>query len=58
MFGDRGTFSWSIGPLISWTIPNTGAAQARIAQAEAGAKPPPPASTPPCSTHCAKRKAR
>ena len=28
MFGDRGTFSWSIGPLISWTIPNTGAAQA------------------------------
>ena len=27
MFGDRGTFSWSIGPLISWTIPNTGAAQ-------------------------------
>lgn len=38
MFGDRGTFSWSIGPLISWTIPNTGAAQARIAQAEAGTK--------------------
>ena len=37
MFGDRGTFSWSIGPLISWTIPNTGAAQA-IAQAEAGTK--------------------
>ena len=58
MPGDRGTFSWSIGPLISWTIPNTGAAQARIAQAEAGTKPPPPASTPPCSTHCAKRKAR
>ena len=28
LFGDRGTFSWSIGPLISWTIPNTGAAQA------------------------------
>ena len=38
MPGDRGTFSWSIGPLISWTIPNTGAAQARIAQAEAGTK--------------------
>ena len=36
--GDRGTFSWSIGPLISWTILNTGAAQARIAQAEAGTK--------------------
>lgn len=38
MFGDRGTFSWSVGPLISWTVPNTGAAQARIAQAEAGTK--------------------
>ena len=58
MFGDRGTFSWSIGPLISWTIPNTGAAQARIAQAEAGTKAAAAASTPPCSTHCAKRKAR
>lgn len=38
LFGDRGTFSWSIGPLISWTLPNTGAAQARIAQAEASTK--------------------
>ncbi len=27
---------WSLGPLISWTLPNTGAAQARIARAEAG----------------------
>ncbi len=36
--GDRGTFSWSAGPLISWTIPNTGAVQARIAQAEANTK--------------------
>jgi outer membrane protein TolC len=27
---------WSLGPLISWTLPNTGAVQARIAQAEAG----------------------
>lgn len=35
--GERGTFSWSIGPLISWTLPNTGAAQARIAQARADA---------------------
>jgi len=35
--GERGTFSWSIGPLISWTVPNTGSAQARIAQARAGA---------------------
>jgi len=38
MFGDRGTFGWSLGPLISWTVPNTGAAQARIAQAEASTK--------------------
>jgi len=37
-FGDRGTFSWSAGPLISWTLPNTGAAQARIAQAEAATR--------------------
>lgn len=35
LLGERGTFSWSLGPLISWTIPNTGAAQARIAQSEA-----------------------
>nr|WP_315846065.1 efflux transporter outer membrane subunit [uncultured Achromobacter sp.] len=38
MFGDRGTFGWSVGPLISWTIPNTGAVQARIAEAEANTK--------------------
>ena len=38
MLGDRGTFSWSIGPLISWTLPNTGAAQARIAEAEASTR--------------------
>ncbi|MPS77406.1 MAG: efflux transporter outer membrane subunit [Achromobacter sp.] len=38
MFGDRGTFSWSVGPLISWTLPNTGAVQARIAEAEASTK--------------------
>ncbi|AZY52706.1 efflux transporter outer membrane subunit [Bordetella avium] len=37
-FGNRGTLSWSIGPLITWTLPNTGAAQARIAQAEASTK--------------------
>ena len=55
MFGDRGTFSWSIGPLISWTIPNTGAAQA--ASPGRGRRQA-AASTPPCSTHCAKRKAR
>ncbi|RBL86096.1 TolC family protein [Streptomyces cavourensis] len=38
MFGDRGTFSWSVGPLISWTLPNTGAVQARIAEAQANTK--------------------
>ncbi|XAH24481.1 efflux transporter outer membrane subunit [Xylophilus sp. GW821-FHT01B05] len=37
-FGGRDTFSWSLGPLISWTIPNTGAAKARIAQAEASTR--------------------
>jgi outer membrane protein TolC len=31
------TWSWSMGPLIAWTVPNTGVAQARIAQSEAGA---------------------
>lgn len=35
MIGERGTYSWSVGPLISWTIPNTGIAQAQIAQAKA-----------------------
>ena len=34
-FGRKETMSWSMGPLISWTIPNTGIAQARIAEAEA-----------------------
>ncbi|GAA4342785.1 efflux transporter outer membrane subunit [Pigmentiphaga soli] len=38
IFGERGTYSWSLGPLISWTIPDTGAVQARIAQAEAGSQ--------------------
>ncbi|HEY0202070.1 MAG TPA: TolC family protein [Burkholderiaceae bacterium] len=37
-FGQRDTRSWSLGPLISWTLPNTGAVQARIAQAEAGTR--------------------
>ncbi|CAN5328773.1 efflux transporter outer membrane subunit [soil metagenome] len=36
--GGRDSFSWGIGPLISWTIPNTGIAQARIAQAEASSR--------------------
>ncbi|AMC35001.1 RND transporter [Janthinobacterium sp. B9-8] len=36
-FGDSNTMRWGIGPLISWTIPNTGATRARIAAATAGA---------------------
>lgn len=31
-------FRFAIGPLISWTFPNTSVARARIAQAEAGAQ--------------------
>lgn len=34
-FANRETFSYSVGPLISWTAPNTGVARARISQAEA-----------------------
>ncbi|MBD9668872.1 TolC family protein, partial [Variovorax sp. VRV01] len=37
-FGRKDTLGWSMGPLISWTLPNTGIAQARIAQAEAGTR--------------------
>ncbi|WP_062363201.1 efflux transporter outer membrane subunit [Variovorax paradoxus] len=37
-FGRKDTIGWSMGPLISWTLPNTGIAQARIAQAEAGTR--------------------
>lgn len=37
-FGARDATAWSAGPLISWTLPNTGAVQARIAQAQAGAR--------------------
>jgi outer membrane protein TolC len=36
--GNADTFSWSLGPLISWSLPNTGVADARIAQAEAGTR--------------------
>ncbi|NDL61590.1 efflux transporter outer membrane subunit [Enterobacteriales bacterium SAP-6] len=36
--GEKDTYGWSLGPLISWTIPNNGAAQARIAQAQAATK--------------------
>ena len=34
-FLGKDTFSYSIGPLISWTIPDTGVVRARIAQANA-----------------------
>lgn len=37
-FGHKDTFSYSLGPLISWTIPNTGVVDARIAQAEASTR--------------------
>lgn len=37
-FSRRDTYSWNIGPLISWTVPDTGAVQARIAQAEASTR--------------------
>ena len=33
----KDAFSYGIGPLISWTVPNTGVVRARIAQARAGA---------------------
>jgi outer membrane protein TolC len=36
--GHADTVSWGIGPLISWTVPNTGAVDAGIAQSEASAK--------------------
>jgi len=36
-FGAGNAFRWSLGPLISWTLPSTGTAHARIAQAQAGA---------------------
>ncbi|GAA0768245.1 TolC family protein [Ideonella azotifigens] len=37
-FGHSDSLAWGLGPLISWTVPNTGAVQARIAQAEAGTR--------------------
>jgi len=35
-FGDGNTFRYSLGPLISWSLPSTGTARMHIAQAEAG----------------------
>lgn len=37
LFSSRG-FSFGLGPLISWSFPNTAVARSRIAQAEAGAE--------------------
>ncbi len=37
-FAKRDTLSWSFGPLISWTVPNTGVVDARIAQSEASTR--------------------
>jgi len=37
-FLGKDTFSYSVGPLISWTLPNTGVVRAHIAQANAGAE--------------------
>ncbi|MCK9687251.1 TolC family protein [Scleromatobacter humisilvae] len=37
-FLGKDTFSYSVGPLISWTVPNTGVVRAHIAQANAGAE--------------------
>lgn len=36
--GGHDSIAWNLGPLISWTLPDTGAVQARIAQAQAGAR--------------------
>jgi multidrug efflux system outer membrane protein len=35
-FGDANTWRYSLGPLISWSLPSTGTARMHIAQAEAG----------------------
>ncbi|WP_295522488.1 efflux transporter outer membrane subunit [uncultured Pseudacidovorax sp.] len=37
-FLGRDTFAWNFGPLIRWSLPNTGAARARIASAQASAR--------------------
>jgi len=37
-FGNRESFSYSLGPLVSWTLPTNGVARARIAQAEAATR--------------------
>jgi outer membrane protein TolC len=49
-FGAGNAFRWSLGPLISWTLPDTGSARSRIAQAEAGTDGALARSTARCST--------
>jgi multidrug efflux system outer membrane protein len=34
--GDASSLHWSLGPLVSWTLPSNGIARSRIAQAQAG----------------------
>lgn len=34
--GAANAFRWSLGPVVSWTLPSTGSARSRIMQAEAG----------------------
>lgn len=36
-FGAANANRWSLGPLISWTLPSTGTARSRIVEAQAGA---------------------
>ncbi|MGE6761462.1 TolC family protein [Corallococcus interemptor] len=36
--GEVSTLRWSLGPLVSWTFPNTRVARSRIAQADAAAQ--------------------
>lgn len=36
--GRNDAYGWSVGPLISWSVPNNGVARARISQAQANAK--------------------
>jgi len=37
-FLGKDSFSYNAGPLISWTVPNTGVVRAHVAQADAGAQ--------------------
>ena len=56
-FGTPMTQQWSIGPLISWTLPSSGT-HARIHAAEAGADAARPSSTTPFCKRCARPRPR